>query len=215
MSLNCNRPLRPAGIFVGLALAITFFLSSSFLLAQTNVGNGSIQGTVADPSGAVVNGAKITITEKSKGSAVTVTSDSRGAYTSGALIPGNYVVRVEASGFKVSQVPVNVQVGNTATANLKLEVGQTSQVVEVEASTVSVNTEQATVQGVITENQIENLPVNGRNFLDLAQLSRAYRFRTARISTPRKQGILQSLSEAVSAVPPALRLTVWTSLTRL
>jgi hypothetical protein len=170
MSLNFNRPLRPAGIFVGLALAITFFLSSSFLLAQTNVGNGSIQGTVTDPSGAVVNGAKISITEKSKGSAVRVTSDSRGAYTSGALIPGNYVVRVEASGFKVSEVPVNVQVGNTATANLKLEVGQTSQVVEVEASTVSVNTEQATVQGVITENQIENLPVNGRNFLDLAQL---------------------------------------------
>jgi hypothetical protein len=188
MSLNFNRPLRPAGIFVGLALAITFFLSSSFLLAQTNVGNGSIQGTVTDPSGAVVNGAKISITEKSKGSAVRVTSDSRGAYTSGALIPGNYVVRVEASGFKVSEVPVNVQVGNTATANLKLEVGQTSQVVEVEASTVSVNTEQATVQGVITENQIENLPVNGRNFLDLAQLEPGVQIQDGQNFDPTKAG---------------------------
>jgi hypothetical protein len=188
MSLNFNRPLRPAGIFVGLALAITFFLSSSFLLAQTNVGNGSIQGTVTDPSGAVVNGAKITITEKSKGSAVTVTSDSKGAYTSGALIPGAYVVRVEASGFKVSEIPVNVQVGNTATANLKLEVGQTSQVVEVEASTVSVNTEQATVQGVITENQIENLPVNGRNFLDLAQLEPGVQIQDGQNFDPTKAG---------------------------
>ena len=188
MSLNFNRPLRPAGIFVGLALAITFFLSSSFLLAQTNVGNGSIQGTVTDPSGAVVNGAKVTITEKSKNSAITVTSDSKGAYTSGALIPGAYVVRVEASGFKVSEVPVNVQVGNTATANLKLEVGQTSQVVEVEASTVSVNTEQATVQGVITENQIENLPVNGRNFLDLAQLEPGVQIQDGQNFDPTKAG---------------------------
>ena len=188
MSLNFNRPLRPAGIFVGLALAITFFLFSSFLLAQTNVGNGSIQGTVTDPSGAVVSGAKVTITEKSKGSAIVRTSDSRGAYTSGALIPGNYVVRVEASGFKASEVPVNVQVGNTASANMKLEVGQTSQVVEVEASTVSVNTEQATVQGVITENQIENLPVNGRNFLDLAQLEPGVQIQDGQNFDPTKAG---------------------------
>jgi hypothetical protein len=188
MSLNFNRPLRPAGIFVGLALAITFFLSSSFLLAQTNVGNGSIQGTITDPSGAVVSGAKVIITEKSKGSAVTVTSDSRGAYTSGALIPGNYVVRVEASGFKASEVPVSVQVGNTVSGNLKLEVGQTSQVVEVEASTVSVNTEQATVQGVITEAQIENLPVNGRNFLDLAQLEPGVQIQDGQNFDPTKAG---------------------------
>src|ERR1700685_3640154 len=188
MSLNFNRPLRPAGIFVGLALAITFFLSSSFLLAQTNVGNGSIQGTVTDPSGAVVSGAKVIITEKSKGSAVTVTSDSKGSYTSGALIPGNYVIRVEASGFKVSEVPVAVQVGNTATANGKLEVGQTSQVVEVEASSVQVNTEQATVQGVITENQIENLPVNGRNFLDLAQLEPGVQIQHCQNCDPTKAG---------------------------
>jgi hypothetical protein len=104
------------------------------------------------------------------------------------LIPGNYVVRVEASGFKVSEVPVNVQVGNTATANLKLEVGQTSQVVEVEASTVQVNTEQATVQGVITESQIENLPVNGRNFLDLAQLEPGVQIQDGQNFDPTKAG---------------------------
>ena len=188
MSLNFNRPLRPAGIFVGFALAITFFLSSSFLLAQTNVGNGSIQGTVTDPSGAVVNGAKITITEKSKGVSISRTSDSKGAYTSGALIPGYYSVRVEASGFKTSEVPVTVQVDNTASANIKLEVGQTSQVVEVEASTVQVNTEQATVQGVITENQIENLPVNGRNFLDLAQLEPGVQIQDGQNFDPTKAG---------------------------
>jgi hypothetical protein len=188
MSLNFNRPLRPAGILLTLALAITFLLSSTLLLAQTNVGNGSIQGTVADPSGAVVSGAKITITEKSKGVSSVRTSDSKGSYTSGSLIPGVYSVRVEAAGFKTTEVPVTVQVDNTATANIKLEVGQTSQVVEVEASSVSVNTEQPTVQGVITENQINNLPVNGRNFLDLAQLEPGVQIQDGQNFDPTKAG---------------------------
>jgi hypothetical protein len=188
MSLNFNCPVRHAGRFVGLALAITFLLSSTVLLAQTNVGNGSIQGTVTDPSGAVVSGAKVTITEKSQGIATSVTSDSRGAYSSGALIPGSYVVRVEASGFKSTQLAVNVQVGNTASGNVKLEVGQTSQVIEVEANSVQVNTEQATVQGVITQNQIENLPVNGRNFLDLAQLEPGVQIQDGQNFDPTKAG---------------------------
>src|ERR1700683_3591735 len=188
MSLNFNRPLRPAGIFVTLALAITFFVSSSFVLAQNNVGNGSIQGTVTDPSGAVVSSAKITITEKSKGVSINRSSDSKGSYTSGALIPGNYSIRIEAPGFKTTEIPVTVQVDNTATANVKLEVGQTSQVVEVEASSVQVNTEQATVQGVITENQIENLPVNGRNFLDLAQLEPGVQIQDGQNFDPTKAG---------------------------
>ena len=65
---------------------------------------------------------------------------------------------------------IRVEVGNTATANIKLQLGQESQVIEVQASTVAVNTEQAEVQGVLNSDQIANLPVNGRNFLDLAQL---------------------------------------------
>jgi len=188
MSLNFNRPLRPAGILLTLALAITFLLSSTLLFSQTNVGNGSIQGIVSDPSGAVVSGAKVTITEKSKGVASVRTSDSKGSYTSGSLIPGVYSVRVEAPGFKTTELPVTVQVDNTATANVKLEVGQTSQVVEVEASTVQVNTEQPTVQGVITENQIANLPVNGRNFLDLAQLEPGVQIQDGQNFDPTKAG---------------------------
>jgi len=175
-------------MFVTLALAITFLLFSTLLLAQTNVGNGSIQGSVTDPSGAVVSGAKVTISEKSKGVSSVRTSDSKGSYTSGSLIPGVYSVRVEAPGFKTTEVPVTVQVDNTANANVKLEVGQTSQVVEVEASSVQVNTEQPTVQGVITENQIANLPVNGRNFLDLAQLEPGVQIQDGQNFDPTKAG---------------------------
>ena len=188
MSPNFNRPVRPATIFVTFVLAITFLLASTLLFAQTTVGNGSIQGVVTDPSGAVVSGATVTITEKSKGTATHVTTDSRGAYSSGALIPGTYVVRVEAGGFKTTEVPVNVQVGNTANGNARLELGQASQVVEVEANTVAVNTEQATVQGVITENQIANLPVNGRNFLDLAQLEPGVQIQDGQNFDPTKAG---------------------------
>ena len=188
MSLNFNRPVRPAGTFVGFALAITFLLSSTFLLAQTTISTGSIQGTVTDPSGAVVSGAKVTITERSQGSVATLSTNSAGAYNSGALVPGNYVVRVEASGFKASQMPVTVQVDNTASANIKLQVGQMSETVEVEAESVQVNTEQATVQGVLTANQIENLPVNGRNFLDLAQLEPGVQIQDGTNFDPTKVG---------------------------
>jgi hypothetical protein len=188
MSLNFNRPLRTAGTFVVFALAMTFLLSPTFLLAQADVGNGNIVGAVTDPSGAVVSGAKITVTEKSKGVSIVRTTDSKGSYTSGALIPGVYVVRVEAPGFKSTELTVTVQVDNTASANVKLEVGQTSQVVEVEASSVSVNTEQATVQGVITESQINNLPVNGRNFLDLAQLEPGVQIQDGQNFDPTKAG---------------------------
>jgi hypothetical protein len=188
MSLNFNRTVRPAGTSVRFALAITLLLSSTFLLAQTSVGNGSIQGTVTDPSGAVVSGAKVTITEKSQGVSTHVTSDTRGTYSSGALIPGSYSVKIEAPGFKTTEVPVTVQVGNTANGNAKMEVGQASQIVEVEASSVSVNTEQATVQGVITESQIANLPVNGRNFLDLAQLEPGVQIQDGQNFDPTKAG---------------------------
>jgi hypothetical protein len=167
------------------------------VLAQTTISTGSIVGTVTDPSGAVVSGAKVMITNKATGQVITTTTTSTGNYASGALIPGDYTVRVEASGFKTTQMLVVVQVNTTASGNLKLTLGESAQVVEVQASELAVNTEQATVQGVITAQQIENLPINGRNFLDLAQLDS-----------------LPCPSAAASAGPHASRSTVLTSATR-
>jgi Carboxypeptidase regulatory-like domain len=188
MSLNFNRPVRPATIFVTFVLAITFLMSSTLLLAQTTVATGSIQGTVTDSSGAVVSGAKVVITDKSRGSAINTTTNSSGSYASGALVPGDYVVRVEAPGFKSSQLPLTIQVNTTANGNLSLQVGQTTETVEVEASSVQVNTEQAEVQGVLTSQQIENLPVNGRNFLDLAQLEPGVQIQDGTNFDPTKVG---------------------------
>jgi len=136
---------------------------------QTTTATGSIQGTVSDPAGAVVPGARVTITGKSTGQVISATTGGSGTYNSGALIPGEYQVKVAAQGFRTAELNLDVKVGVTASGNVTLELGQSTQVVEVQASAVTVNTEQATVQGVLTAEQIDTLPINGRNFLDLAQ----------------------------------------------
>jgi len=158
------------------------------LLAQTTVGQGSIQGTITDPSGAVVGGAKITITHKDTAQVISQTSTNSGTYNSGGLIPGDYTLRVEAKGFRTAEQAFAVQVGVTSSGNIKLEVGEASQVVEVQASSIQVNTEQSTVQGVITGDQIDKLPVDGRNFLDLAQLEPGVQIQDGQMFDPTKAG---------------------------
>lgn len=137
---------------------------------QATVGTGSIVGTVVDPSGAVISGAKVAIINIATQQVVKLATNSSGSFNSGALIPGKYQARISVEGFSSAQVSLTVLVGNTATANVKLQIGQETQVIDVRDSEVRINTEQATVQGVLNAQQIENLPVNGRNFMDLAQL---------------------------------------------
>lgn len=176
-----------AARFVIRTLVAALLVSTPFW-AQTTISTGSIVGTVTDPSGAVVGSAKVIITNKATGQVITTTTTSTGTYASGALTPGDYRVRVEGQGFKTSELPVTVQVNTTATGNIKLEVGQSAQVVEVQATEVAVNTEQATVQGVLTSEQIENLPINGRNFLDLAQLEPGVQIQDGGTFDPTKNG---------------------------
>ncbi|MBV8051179.1 MAG: carboxypeptidase regulatory-like domain-containing protein [Acidobacteriaceae bacterium] len=158
------------------------------MFAQTTISTGSIQGIVTDPSGAVVPNGKVTITNKATGQVFTTTTSSAGTYSSGALAPGNYAVRVEAQSFKTITEEVPIQVGVTTPGNFKLQLGETGQVIEVQADTTQVNTEQATVQGVLSPEQIENLPINGRNFLDLAQLEPGVQIQDGGTFDPTKKG---------------------------
>ncbi|HET9408208.1 MAG TPA: carboxypeptidase regulatory-like domain-containing protein [Candidatus Sulfotelmatobacter sp.] len=168
--------------------ALGVFLFAQIGAAQTTISTGSIQGVVTDPSGAVVSGAKVIISNKATGRVITVATTSAGAYASGALTPGDYTLHIEASGFKSAETTLTVQVGVTATGNVKLQVGQSSQVVEVQSTTLAVNTEQATVQGVLNAQQIESLPINGRNFLDLAQLEPGIQIQDGGNFDPTKNG---------------------------
>jgi len=170
------------------ALAVILVLLSATLVAQTTISTGSIVGTVTDPTGAVVSGAKVVITNIETGQVLDLSTNSSGAYNSGALPSGQYRVQVSSRGFSSVAVSVAVQVGNTTAANVKLQVGQESQTVEVAATAAIVNTEQPTVQGVLTSQQIETLPLGSRNFLDLAQLEPGVQIQDGGNFDPTKNG---------------------------
>src|SRR6202453_1271397 len=171
-----------------LTLGACVLLASLSLFAQTTISTGSIQGTVTDPSGAVVGGAKVTITNKATGQTFATSTSSSGTYASGALTPAEYQLQFDAKGFKTVQVSMTVQVNTTSSGNVTLPLGQAAEMVQVEGSALSVNTEQATVQGVLTAQQIENLPINGRNFLDLAQLEPGVQIQDGGTFDPTKNG---------------------------
>ncbi|HEY6251585.1 MAG TPA: carboxypeptidase regulatory-like domain-containing protein [Candidatus Angelobacter sp.] len=167
---------------------VILLLVAAPIWAQSTISTGSIQGTITDPNDAVVSGANITITNKGTGQSMKTTTSSSGTFSTGGLVPGAYEMRIEAAGFQTQVITVPVQVGVVASGNTRLRVGQASEVVEVTGSTVAVNTEQATVQGVLNAQQIDNLPVNGRNFLDLAQLEPGVQIQDGGNFDPTKNG---------------------------
>jgi Carboxypeptidase regulatory-like domain len=185
LNSNCSRP---GARFALLALvAVSALIFSSVAIAQTTISTGSIVGIVTDASGAVIPNAKVTATGPT-GQTLHTTTNGTGSYSFGALIPGTYSELFEATGFQTAQVSLDVLVGNAANGGVKLEIGRESTVVDVQSSEVQVNTEQATVQGVLTASQIENLPVNGRNFLDLAQLEPSVQIQDGQNFDPTKAG---------------------------
>src|ERR1051326_8576974 len=179
------KPQRLMLYIICLLAISTFTLLPAW--GQT-ISTGSIQGTVTDPNGAVIPNAAVTITNKATGQAIKITSSGSGTYSSGPLLPGNYEVRVEAQGFQTQVTQVPVQVGGTANGNARLTVGKATEVVEVTSTGLAINTEQPTVQGVLTTQQIENLPINGRNFLDLAQLEPGVQIQDGGNFDPTKNG---------------------------
>jgi len=174
-----------AVMFAGLGVSILFAPTAH---GQAGISTGAIQGTILDQKGATVSSAKVTITSKGTGAKITPDVSGSGTYNSGPLVPGEYLLRVEAAGFRALEETLTVQVGNITPGNVTLEIGSESTVVTVEGTAVSVNTEQATIQGVVTSTQIENLPINGRNFLDLAQLEPGVQIQDGGNFDPTKKG---------------------------
>ncbi|MFZ3214688.1 MAG: carboxypeptidase regulatory-like domain-containing protein [Candidatus Acidiferrales bacterium] len=181
--MNWKRTFTVA--FALLALAI-FSIQPAW--SQATVSTGSIQGTVTDPQGGVITTATITISRTDTGQSITQSVTSSGSYSSGALTPATYAVKIEAAGFKTAETTVVVVVGQVSVYNAKLEVGASSVVVEVTGNAVQVNTDQAQVAGTLTASQIENLPINGRNFLDLAQLEPGVQIQDGGNFDPTKNG---------------------------
>jgi hypothetical protein len=170
-----------AMLVVVLGLVISAF-------SQTTVSTGGIQGTVTDPSGALISGAKVSLSNVTTGEIASVNTNSSGAYTFAFLKPGDFVVTVEAKGFKTTRMSLVVKVDTTVNGGAKLVIGNDSESVDVLASDLQVNTTQAIVQGVLTSGQIADLPMNGRNFLDLAQLEPGIQMQDGTNVDPTKGG---------------------------
>ncbi len=173
---------------VMLAFVLTAPLLQQAAFAQATNSAGAIQGTVTDASGAIVPSATVTITELATGTVRTITTDSAGFYSLASLNPGSYRVSITAAGFAKTMTTLSVQIGATATANLTLKVGAATEEVLVSADALQVNTVQSTVQGVLTEQQIDTLPISGRNFLDLAQLEPGVQLQSGETFDPTKAG---------------------------
>ena len=140
------------------------------LAALAQAPTGIITGTIADESGAVIPNATIVITNKDTGSARTVTANGEGLFSAPALPAGVYEVRVELPGFKALQREATVVVGSTTTVNLQMQLGGTKDLVIVEGATAQVNYENHAIEGVIERSTIQELPLNGRSFMQLASL---------------------------------------------
>jgi hypothetical protein len=162
-----NRSKRQALFGVlGLLLMLVF---APLTLAQHI--RGALEGTVNDQNGALVQGAAITLQSVGTGAESKATTDERGRFSFQNLEAGTYTVTVEKTGFRKSiTTDVIVKVGSVTPLAVNLAIGDAKEVVEVVAiADATVDTTRPTVDGVVTPKQIENLPLNGRNFLDLAQ----------------------------------------------
>ncbi len=133
---------------------------------------GSILGSVTDPSGAAVNGAKITVTSQSKNVSTEVTSNESGNYDVTHLIPDVYVVRIEAQGFKNLEFrDIQVSADNGSRVDGKFQVGGSSETVEVTSEAPQLKTDRADVSVEFTGKQLMELPIFNRNFQSLELLS--------------------------------------------
>ena len=151
------------------AAAIVVLVVCLPLMPQSN--EGKISGTVFDQSGGAIAGAMVTVTDVARGVSRPLTADSVGAYSAPNLQPGTYTVRAEANGFQATQhTDVLLEVGKDIRVDLTLQAGSQAQTVTVTGEVPDVETTNATLGGAISNQTINDLPLNGRDFTRLIQL---------------------------------------------
>ena len=165
--------MRSLALWTRICLVLIVCLSMSLvptpLLSQANVGR--IFGSINDPSGALIPGATVTITDVDRGVARTLITDEAGAYNAPSLPPGAYRVRAELTGFKTVERPnVVLEIAKELKIDLTLEPGAVSEKVTVTDEVPLVETSSAVLGGTLQPGTIADLPLNGRNFMNLLQL---------------------------------------------
>src|SRR5579863_2989568 len=152
-----------------LAISVGVLLCAVALFAQGNFGR--ILGTVTDQTGAVLPGATVSITDTQRGLARTLNTDAAGEYNAPNLIPGTYTVRVEAKGFKaLDRQNVLLEVGKEVRVDLTPQPGEQTQTVTVTEALPLVDATSATLGGTLSNADINDMPLNGRNYQNLLNL---------------------------------------------
>ena len=151
-------------------LSLLFSLVANFTWAQSET--ATVSGQVVDPSGLNITGAQVKLVDIDRDTTTSVTTNATGLYTFPSVRPGRYRMAVMAQGFKVVNVTgVTVNVQDHLEQNFKLVMGSVSESITVEGGVALVDTESATVSTVVDRNFAENLPMNGRSFQSLIQLT--------------------------------------------
>jgi hypothetical protein len=163
---SCVRSWRC--FFVRLIAFTLIVLVQENLPAQAP--EGALRGTVSDISGAVVPKANLQVSQQQLGSKRATETDAYGQYYMSDLEPGDYEIEALAPGFSTEVKHVTVRVGDQLTVNFQLRPGLVSERVLVSGETSGINASEFAVSGSVSQVQIQNLPLNGRNFLDLARL---------------------------------------------
>lgn len=158
--------------FKGLLLALMVFalVLNTALPAFAQNPTGSIRGVVKDERGDVVTGATVKAKNKATGDVRTADAGDDGLYTITNLLPGEYEISISAKGFSTVTFPATVSVGSSTAGDVSLKAGRPDEVIDVVAGTASLDKESTQVAGVINQKKIQALPLNGRNFLQLASL---------------------------------------------
>ncbi len=160
---------RINGYLIGALSGALIICALVGIQASAQITMGAIVGTLTDPSGAVVPNATVTIENVDTHVSRSALSNASGEYVFDLLDPGSYTVTAQASGFQRSRLPVTLVAGQRVAANVKLQVGQTSQTVEVTNQIPALQTQNSTLSNVVAEQAVQNLPSNGRNYLTLVQ----------------------------------------------
>src|ERR1700676_378439 len=170
MAIMIRRvPFHAPGMIQVWCLSLAVFLVAAPLFSQGN--QGRITGTITDQSGGVIAGATVTVKDVQRGVTRTLTTGESGEYNAPNLLPGTYAVRAEAKGFKVvERQNILLEVGKEVRVDLPLQPGETSQTITVTEQLPLVETTNATLGGTLSNETINDLPLNGRNFENLLSL---------------------------------------------
>jgi hypothetical protein len=151
---------------------LIFLALCAVSLGQAQVTTGSLVGTIRDSSGAVVQGVAVTATNQRTNAERKILTDDRGDFQFLALPPSEYTIRAEAKGFKTYVVrDVVLPVGGEVRSDVSLQVGDVAEQVSIMAEAPLIESETSSLAHVVDQRRINDLPLNGRNFLELAALS--------------------------------------------